>query len=182
MANRRSQATQLTRSNATRQRPREWTPGQDRADETRALPGPAHILFDIQGHPSRLSAVHQRIIAAGPRKIAGSSQPAYLCTADQEHPPARSRSVAGVLIAASIQASWLPFSLARLWFAGTGRLPLRLLSLLREAHKRGILRQEGGIYQFRHVELQHLLATPDDTSYQAPRQNMLASPAARTHS
>jgi hypothetical protein len=86
------------------------------------------------------------------------------------------------LIAASIQASWLPFSLARLWFAGTGRLPLRLISLLRDAHKRGILRQEGGIYQFRHVELQRRLATQDHTSYQAPRQNMLATPAARTHS
>lgn len=86
------------------------------------------------------------------------------------------------LIAASIQASWLPFSLARLWFAGTGRLPLRLISLLSDAHKRGILRQEGGIYQFRHVELQRRLATQDDTSYQAPRQNMLVTPAARTHS
>ena len=86
------------------------------------------------------------------------------------------------LIAASIQASWLPFSLARLWFAGTGRLPLRLISLLRDAHKRGILRQEGGIYRFRHVELQRRLATQDHTSYQAPRQNMLATPAARTHS
>jgi hypothetical protein len=86
------------------------------------------------------------------------------------------------LIAASIQASWLPFSLARLWFAGTGRLPLRLISLLRDAHKRSILRQEGGIYQFRHVELQRRLATQDHTNYQAPRQNMLATPAARTHS
>jgi hypothetical protein len=86
------------------------------------------------------------------------------------------------LVAASIQASWLPFSLARLWFAGTGRLPLRLISFLRDAHKRGILRQEGGIYQFRHVELQRRLVTQDDASYRAPRQNMLASSADRTHS
>ncbi len=86
------------------------------------------------------------------------------------------------LVAASIQASWLPFSVARLWFAGTGRLPLNLMSFLGDAHKRGILRQVGGVYQFRHVELQRRLATEHGASYQVQRQNMLASPAARTHS
>lgn len=62
------------------------------------------------------------------------------------------------LIAATIQASWLPFLISRWWFAATGHLPLRLISFLRDAHRRGILRQEGGAYQFRHLELQKRLA------------------------
>jgi hypothetical protein len=63
------------------------------------------------------------------------------------------------LVAASIQASWLPFAIARWWFAATGRLPLRLMSCLADAHRRGVLRQAGGAYQFRHAELQQRLAT-----------------------
>ena len=62
------------------------------------------------------------------------------------------------LIAASIQASWLPFTVTRWWFAATRRLPLRLMSFLADAHERGILRQEGGFYQYRHAELQKRLA------------------------
>jgi hypothetical protein len=38
-------------------------------------------------------------------------------------------------------------------------MPLRLVGALREAHDRGILRQAGGYYQFRHNLLQdHLSA------------------------
>ena len=86
------------------------------------------------------------------------------------------------LIAASIQASWLPFAVSRLWFAGTRRLPLRLMSFLRDAHRRGILRQVGGLYQFRHAELQCRLAAGNGPSFQAQLRNMLESLAARTHS
>ena len=86
------------------------------------------------------------------------------------------------LIAASIQASWLPFAVSRLWFAGTRRLPLRLMSFLRDAHRRGILRQVGGLYQFRHAELQSRLAAGNGASFQAQLRNMLESLAARTHS
>ncbi len=84
------------------------------------------------------------------------------------------------LIAASIQASWLPFAVSRLWFAGTGRLPLRLMSFLRDAHKRGILRQVGGVYQFRHAELQRRLAVGSGASFQAQQQNVLEPLVART--
>ena len=62
------------------------------------------------------------------------------------------------LIAASIQAAWLPFTIARCWLAGTGRLPLRLMSFLGDAQRRGVLRQVGGVYQFRHLDLQNRLA------------------------
>jgi hypothetical protein len=33
------------------------------------------------------------------------------------------------------------------------------MRFLADAHQRGILRQAGAVYQFRHIELQHRLAT-----------------------
>ncbi len=71
------------------------------------------------------------------------------------------------LIAASIQAAWLPFTIARFWLAATGWLPLRLMSFLADAHRRGVLRQVGGVYQFRHVDLQRRLARQDATAASA---------------
>ncbi len=62
------------------------------------------------------------------------------------------------LTAASLQASWLPFVITRWWCAATGRLPRRLMLFLDEAYKRDILRQVGGMYLFRHIELQRRLA------------------------
>ena len=38
------------------------------------------------------------------------------------------------------------------------RLPGCFMAFLADAHRRGILRQEGAVYQFRHIELQHRLA------------------------
>ena len=40
-------------------------------------------------------------------------------------------------------------------------LPWRLMSFLADAHGRGVLRQAGAVYQFRHIELQHRLANRD---------------------
>jgi len=33
------------------------------------------------------------------------------------------------------------------------------MAFLADAHQRGVLRQAGAVYQFRHIELQHRLAT-----------------------
>ena len=38
------------------------------------------------------------------------------------------------------------------------RLPWQLMAFLADAHQRGVLRQAGAVYQFRHIELQHRLA------------------------
>lgn len=62
------------------------------------------------------------------------------------------------ITAASLQASWLPFVITRWWCAATGRLPLFLMSFLEEAYERDILRRVGGVYLFRHIELQRRLA------------------------
>jgi hypothetical protein len=41
---------------------------------------------------------------------------------------------------------------------GRKRIPLRLLRFLDDAHRLGILRQTGPVYQFRHAKLQDRLA------------------------
>lgn len=50
--------------------------------------------------------------------------------------------------------------LARIWLPLTGRLPWRVLTFLDDAYRRGVLRQAGAVYQFRHARLQaHLIQT-----------------------
>jgi hypothetical protein len=57
------------------------------------------------------------------------------------------------------QTASAPFAVARCWLALRGRLPWRLMRFLTDAHEqRGVLRQDGATYQFRHAELQRHLA------------------------
>jgi hypothetical protein len=55
------------------------------------------------------------------------------------------------------QASWGAFNVARVWLATEGRIPWRLLAFLEDAKDRGILRQIGSVYKFRHLQLQEYL-------------------------
>ena len=57
------------------------------------------------------------------------------------------------------EMAWPSYSFARGWLALRHRLPWSLMDFLDDAHKRGVLRQAGAVYQFRHIELQHRLAT-----------------------
>ncbi|MFG3011690.1 NACHT domain-containing protein [Streptomyces cinerochromogenes] len=54
--------------------------------------------------------------------------------------------------------AWTRYVLTRLFLAARGRLPLRLGGFLADARRRELLRQSGGVYQFRHVRLQETLA------------------------
>lgn len=56
-------------------------------------------------------------------------------------------------------SAWGWFVITRLWLCAAGRLPWRLMTFLEEAHKRGVLRQTGAAYEFRHARLQEQLAT-----------------------
>jgi hypothetical protein len=58
-------------------------------------------------------------------------------------------------------SAWGWLLVARLWLCGTGRLPWRLMAFLDDAHRRGVLRQAGAVYQFRHARLQEQLASAD---------------------
>ncbi|MFC9931543.1 NACHT domain-containing protein [Streptomyces sp. NPDC127190] len=55
-------------------------------------------------------------------------------------------------------SAWCWFVITRLWLCGTQRLPWRLMAFLEEAHQRGVLRQTGASYEFRHARLQDHLA------------------------
>lgn len=55
-------------------------------------------------------------------------------------------------------SAWGWFLITRLWLCGSGRLPWRLMTFLEEAHQRGVLRQTGAAYEFRHARLQEQLA------------------------
>ncbi|MFI1760765.1 helix-turn-helix domain-containing protein [Streptomyces sp. NPDC020800] len=48
--------------------------------------------------------------------------------------------------------------LTRIWLPLTGRLPWAVMAFLEDAYQRGVLRQAGAVYQFRHARLQHHLA------------------------
>ncbi|MES4893070.1 hypothetical protein [Streptomyces sp. NPDC096012] len=63
--------------------------------------------------------------------------------------------------------SWL--LLTRAWLALRGKLPWRLMRFLDDAHRRGVLRQAGAVYQFRHARLQdHLAAQASSTRRSNP--------------
>ncbi|WP_327691738.1 NACHT domain-containing protein [Streptomyces sp. NBC_00461] len=56
-------------------------------------------------------------------------------------------------------AAWGVYTAARILLAVEGRAPWRLAAFLQDAHEvRGVLRQVGAVYQFRHVDLQRHLA------------------------
>jgi hypothetical protein len=61
----------------------------------------------------------------------------------------------------STGAGWPIFLIARWRLALAGHLPLRLISFLRDAHQRGVLRQAGGSYEFRHDRLREFLISVD---------------------
>ena len=75
----------------------------------------------------------------------------------------------GILAAAavSLTTAWPFYEIARIRLALRHRLPWQLMDFLADAHKRGVLRQAGAVYQFRHIELQHRLANRDTDKREA---------------
>ncbi|MFF9478633.1 helix-turn-helix domain-containing protein [Streptomyces sp. NPDC014733] len=62
----------------------------------------------------------------------------------------------GYALALTAWGQWLV--LGRFWLPLTGRLPWAVTTFLDDAYRRGVLRQSGAVYQFRHARLQHHLA------------------------
>ncbi|MBO1419341.1 NACHT domain-containing protein, partial [Streptomyces sp. FH025] len=63
------------------------------------------------------------------------------------------------LLLALARSVWWKFVVARFVLAARGRVPWRLMGFLADAHeRRGVLRQAGAVYQFRHLDLQRHLA------------------------
>ncbi|MEU1372274.1 NACHT domain-containing protein [Streptomyces triculaminicus] len=77
--------------------------------------------------------------------------------------------------------SWPHYTVARLLLAARGKLPWRLQAFLADAHRLGILRQVGPVYQFRHARLQQHLAThPGLPEPRTPQRPDRSSPAPAT--
>ncbi|ANY10461.1 hypothetical protein AFB00_27640 [Pseudonocardia sp. HH130630-07] len=64
----------------------------------------------------------------------------------------------GVGMAVFVSRAWGSFVVSRLWLGLRGHTPVRLMGFLDDAHSRGVLRQAGASYQFRHARLQDRLA------------------------
>ncbi|MGF6945908.1 trypsin-like peptidase domain-containing protein [Streptomyces auratus] len=62
----------------------------------------------------------------------------------------------GYAVSCTAWGQWV--ALSRMWLPLTGRLPWALVAFLNDACDRGVLRQAGAVYQFRHAELQEHLA------------------------
>ncbi|MGW0708318.1 NACHT domain-containing protein [Streptomyces sp. NPDC002643] len=71
-----------------------------------------------------------------------------------------------VRLSADAWGRWM--ILSRIWLPMTGRLPWALIAFLDDAHRRGMLRQAGAVYQFRHARLQHHFAHRYETPATAP--------------
>ncbi|MGW1666622.1 NACHT domain-containing protein [Streptomyces microflavus] len=60
------------------------------------------------------------------------------------------------VLAFTAWGQWL--TLSRIWLPMTHRLPWDTVAFLEDAYQRGVLRQVGAVYQFRHIRLQRHLA------------------------
>jgi hypothetical protein len=80
--------------------------------------------------------------------------------------------VALTIVVTLVVSLWGTFMVARLWLATRSGLPLQLMAFLNEAYERGVLRQDGPHYQFRHLLLHEQLAgvpiRPDDDQAKEP--------------
>ncbi|MFJ9455754.1 NACHT domain-containing protein [Kitasatospora sp. NPDC101447] len=81
-------------------------------------------------------------------------------TAPGDRPPEAVGAVYFLAYALTVllATEWGAYSLARLLLAARGRIPLRYAAFLAEARARGVLRQAGSVYQFRHEALRARLA------------------------
>ncbi|MDH6109613.1 hypothetical protein P3T36_000384 [Kitasatospora sp. MAP12-15] len=67
-------------------------------------------------------------------------------------------------LALTTWGQWVLFT--RIWLPLTGRLPWATIAFLDDAYQRGVLRQVGAVYQFRHARLQtHLSPAPHEPEH-----------------
>jgi hypothetical protein len=84
------------------------------------------------------------------------------------------------LVVIMLRTAWPSYVLAVVWLALRHRLPWSLMDFLADAHRRGVLRQVGAAYQFRHMELRdHLAARADLRSINPQESQRRSLPASR---
>lgn len=81
---------------------------------------------------------------------------------------------------AFIQAQWGAFSIARGWLTVKGWLPWQFMTFLNDAHvNRGVFRQVGAMYQFRHIDLQRRIARWSTGPITSPTVSAVQVPASQ---
>ncbi|HET8683444.1 MAG TPA: hypothetical protein VFM54_16480, partial [Micromonosporaceae bacterium] len=79
----------------------------------------------------------------------------------------------GIMLASAAWVQWLVCT--RLWLPATGKLPWRIIAFLTDAHQRGVLRQAGGVYRYRHAllrdQLAHHTTDPRPQPHHQPQHN-----------
>ncbi|MGY5099489.1 NACHT domain-containing protein [Streptomyces sp. 900105245] len=69
--------------------------------------------------------------------------------------------LAGGLVFGLGETAWGGWVIAKTYLALRRQVPWRLMTFLQDAHEhRGVLRQVGAVYEFRHLDLQHHLSNP----------------------
>jgi len=127
----------------------------------------APVEIDSAGGPLELLATDRRLALGGGAVAGVMSGAAIGCLIGVEQGPLVGLGYAAVACA----TAWLGGAISvtawgqwlirgRLLLPLTGKLPWRTRTFLRDAHERGVLRQSGAFYQFRHSLLQDLYATP----------------------
>jgi hypothetical protein len=89
------------------------------------------------------------------------------------------RFVMGFVISAvfvMVTTAWGRWAIfVQVWMALVGRLPWSAMAFLKDAHQRGVLRQSGGGYQFRHSAIQRHLAGRRATAVASPSTSATTS-------
>jgi len=103
------------------------------------------------------------------RPVRGGSVQRFAAVKSQVSAPVRQLPTPAViptnqLVTASFTA-WYRFAVARAWLAAMRLLPWPLIGFVNDAHHRGVLRQTGAVYQFRHDRLQDHLADISPASH-----------------
>lgn len=133
-------------------------------DVTRSLSPSASLRTD------RGTALARALFVYLAAVLAGSALPRLLGLPDAAGIGASALIPTGVVTVA--MSAWGRLAVARLWLCGRGALPWRLMAFLGEAHRLGVLRQAGAVYQFRHARLQERLSSspaPPTRPRPAPR-------------
>jgi len=107
-----------------------------------AFPLPLAVAFGITALASRLVAGVERPLPIAPMVLLGLLI----------------GMLVGLVVGPMREPAWVGFVVTSRWLAFRGQLPWNVMRFLDDAHRLGLLRTAGAVYQFRHAELQDHLA------------------------
>lgn len=126
------------------------------------LDGSFDVVLSVAGGIA--AALLGRYFAPKPGTVAYGIAGALISSWVIHKPSVAHAVVAGGLFGLAVGLSvclsrdWGAFGCTRLWLAARGHIPFGFMAFLDDAHRRGVLRQVGAVYQFRHARLQERLA------------------------